>query len=110
MTRRAPAVDVPTEARDLVAEINTIRAGFWSRLRELNANDADGGPRTTGADIDGLFGRDDVIRDLEAQLRRRYFPRAARVTVDQWGVYTWSPTGRVVRMVWKIDQPRASVE
>lgn len=105
MSRRASAIPVPDEARELVEEINAIRAGFWSRLRELNANDANGGPRTTGSDIDGLLGRDGEKADLEDQLRRRFFPRAARVTVDQWGVYTWSPTGRVVRMAWKLTPP-----
>lgn len=103
---RAPMIPVPDEARELVDEINSIRAGFWDRLRQLNDDEANGGPRTTGADIDGLFTRDDRKTALEAELRRRYFRRAARVTVDQWGVYTWSPTGRVVRMVWKIEQPR----
>lgn len=103
---RAPAIPVPAEAHPLVEEINAIRAGFWCRLRELNDNDAKGGPRTTGRDLDDLLGRDDRKVELEAQLRRKWFPRAARVTVDQWGVYTWSPTGRSVRMVWKIEQPR----
>lgn len=106
MSRRASAIPVPDEARELVDEINAIQAGFWSHLRELNNNDANGGPHTTGRDIDNLLGRDDRKAELEAQLRRKWFPRAARVTVDQWGVYTWSPTGRSVRMVWKIEQPR----
>ncbi len=106
MSRRASAIPVPDDARELVDEINAIQEGFWSRLRELNNNDANGGPHTTGRDLDDLFGRDDRKAELEAQLRRKWFPRAARVTVDQWGVYTWSPTGRVVRQVWKIEQPR----
>lgn len=103
---RTPAIAVPAEARPLVEEINAIRAGFWSRLRELNDNDANGGPSTTARDLDDLLGRDDRKAELEVQLRRKWFPRAARVTVDQWGVYTWPPTGRVVRQVWKIEQPR----
>lgn len=60
------------------------------------------GPHTTGADIDALLGRDDHKKALEAKLRKKYFPRAARVSVDRWGVYTWSPTGRVVRKVWTV--------
>lgn len=106
MSRHASAIPVPDEARELVDEINAIQAGFWSHLRELNNNDATGGPRTTGRDIDSLLDRDKAKTELEDQLRRRFFRRAARVTVDQWGVYTWSPTGRVVRQVWKIEQPR----
>ncbi len=106
MSRRASAIPVPDEARELVDEINAIQEGFWSRLRELNNNDANGGPHTTGRDIDNLLDRDATKTELEDQLRRRFFRRAARVTVDQWGVYTWSPTGRVVRQVWKIEQPR----
>lgn len=105
---RAPAIPVPDEATELVSQILAIQEGFWSRLRELNDNDATGGPRTTGRDIDSLLDRDKAKTDLEEQLRRRFFRRAARVTVDQWGVYTWSPTGRVVRMVWKVARPRES--
>ena len=104
---RAPATPVPEDARELVTQILELQTGFWSRLRELNNNDATGGPRTTGRDIDALLERDSTKTELEDQLRRRFFRRAARVTVDQWGVYTWSPTGRVVRMVWKIVPPRA---
>ena len=107
---RPPATPVPVDALELVSEINAIRAGFWNHLRELNANDAAGGPRTTGADIDGLFERDNRKKALEDELRRRYFRRAARVTVDQWGVYTWSPTGRIVRQVWTIEQPHTPRE
>lgn len=107
---RSHATPVPAEARDLVDEINAIRAGFWDRLRELNRNDANGGPRTTGADIDGLLERDTRRAELEGELRRRWFRRHARVTVDQWGVYTWSPTGRIVRQVWTIEQPHTPLE
>lgn len=101
MTRPA-ATPVPDDARATVDEILAAHTAWRDALRTI-ANH----PRPTGAMADDIFALDDERKKLEEGLRRAYFRRAARVTVDQWGVYTWSPTGRVVRMVWKIEPAHA---
>lgn len=99
MTGRAPAIPVPDDARELVDAILARQAAFWDGVRALNRAD-----RPTGAMADNALAEGDTAEALSGELRRKHFPRAARVTVDKWGVYTWSPTGRVVRQVWTIEQ------
>jgi hypothetical protein len=107
MTRRAPVLVVPDEAVELVRSIVDAENGFWDTLRELNRGDREGTRRATGTDIGDILARDDAKSAACERLRKKYFPRAARVTVDIWGdVYTWSPTGRVVRKVWSLPAPR----
>lgn len=110
MSRYVAPVAVPAEARELVDAITASGARFWSTLAELNRRDREGKRRTMRADIDGLLAESTARDELLEQLRKRFLPRASRVTADKWGVYTWSPTGRVVRMVWKIEQAPAFVD
>lgn len=89
---------VPDEAIEIVAAINSAEDVFWGQMRDFNQ-------RPTGTQADSIMSQSDDRDEMIDQLRRKFFPRAARVTVDRWGVYTWSPTGRIVRMVWSIPQP-----
>lgn len=105
MTRRVPAVSVPEEARELVDAILVRRAAFWGGVKAFNR-----AARPTGAMLDDASAAMDSANDLEEKLRRQFFRRAARVTVDRWGVYTWSPTGRRITQVWKIEQVSEHVD
>ncbi len=103
--RYVPPAPVPAEARELVDAILARHAAFWDGMKAFNRSE-----RPTGAMLDAASGERDSAEALEDQLRRAFFRRAARVTVDEFGVYTWSPTGRVVRQVWKIEQVREPID
>ena len=98
----APVIPVPDVARAAVAAILTQRAAYWNALRAFNAAADTHTADSTHADVIKTLST--TIETAEAGLRKQHFPRAARVTVDQWGVYSWTPTGRV-RQVWSIDTP-----
>ena len=97
MMPRPLAVPVPPEATEAVAQIVAKDAEFREAIRAMNRHE-----RPTGVMAEAIFALADERTAMETQLRRTFFPRAHRVTVDPWGVYTWSPTGRSIRQVWKL--------
>lgn len=101
---RAPAVPVPDVARESVDAIVAQRAAWQIATRNLRV--AMEAHAATGADADALFSQAKAIDAAEDALRKKHFPRVARVTVDPWGVYIFTPSGRGDRMVWKREPTR----
>ena len=95
---RRVAVPVPDAARDEVDAIVAQRAAWQLATRNLRISLE--AHTAVGAVVDANIAQADAITASEESLRKRHFPRASRVSVDPWGVYTWSPRGRIVRLVW----------
>lgn len=85
------ARDAALEVERLADERRRWREGSseLARLAELD--------RLTGAHVDAHLAKSDRIHADEDALRRRYFPKSARLMVSDWdgAVITVSPTGRL---------------
>lgn len=75
-----------------------------ARLAELD--------RLTGAHVDASIAKSDRIHADEEALRRRYFPKSARLFVSDWdgSVITVSPTGRTRTVYVPAPTPECAAE
>lgn len=92
MTARNVDAAFDREAREICA----AREQWWGRLRAFNRE----GGMKTGAQADAVMQTSAELDARVEALRRRYFPRAHRLVVQNGKAITVSATARAVRRVW----------
>ena len=91
MSARPIDAEFDAEARSICSDLEA----WWERLRAFNRSEG-----RTGAELDAIMASRDAIGDRAEELRRRYFPRAHRLVVQNGAAITSSPTARSIKRVW----------
>jgi hypothetical protein len=104
------AIVIPDGFAEVAASLAAEREQWYQDLKSLNRRlelpYGDPG-RPNGGELDELMRRSAETDDREEAARRRFFPRAHRLSVTTMGALLVSKTGRSLRRVWA--PPRRSI-